>query len=50
MKEPLTLKSIVLFFLPLLFMMELIQLSHTITNAFLARLVAPTEVLAAFNL
>lgn len=50
MKEHLTLKTIILFFLPLLFMMELIQISHSITNAFLARLVAPKEVLAAFSI
>lgn len=50
MKEDLTLKSILLFFLPLLFMMELIQISHSITNAFLARLTAPKEVLAAFSI
>jgi len=50
MKEHLTLKTIVLFFLPLLFMMELVQLSHTIINAFLARLPDPTEALAAFSI
>lgn len=50
MKEPLTIKTIILFFLPLLFMMELIQLSHSITNAFLARLSDPTAALAAFSI
>jgi Na+-driven multidrug efflux pump len=46
----LTLRAILLFFLPLLFMMELIQISHSITNAFLARLAASKEVLAAFSI
>lgn len=50
MKEHLTLKTILLFFLPLLFMTELIQISHSITNAFLARLMTPKEVLAAFSI
>lgn len=50
MKEHLTLKTILFFFLPLLFMMELIQISHTVTNAFLARLLAPKEALAAFSI
>jgi len=50
MKEHLTLKIIFFFFLPLLFMMELVQLSHSITNAFLARLQNPTEALAAFSI
>ena len=50
MKEDLTLKTILFFFLPLLFMMELIQISHTVTNAFLARLLAPKEALAAFSI
>ena len=46
----LTFTAIILFFLPLLFMMELIQISHSITNAFLARLAASKEVLAAFSI
>jgi len=50
MKERLTLKTILLFFLPLIFMSELIQLSHVITNAFLARLLAPKEIIAAFSI
>ena len=50
MKEQLTLKTILLFFIPLLFMMEMVQLSHSITNAFLARLSAPKEALAAFSI
>ncbi|MEW6673117.1 MAG: hypothetical protein AB1427_15540 [Thermodesulfobacteriota bacterium] len=50
MKEHLTLKTILLFFLPLLFMMEMVQLSHSMTNAFLARLSAPKEALAAFSI
>lgn len=50
MREQLTLKTIFFFFLPLLFMMEMVQLSHSITNAFLARLAAPKEALAAFTI
>jgi len=50
MKERLSLKTILLFFLPLIFMSELIQLSHVITNAFLARLLAPKEIIAAFSI
>lgn len=50
MQERLTLKTILLFFLPLIFMSELIQLSHAITNAFLARLLAPKEIIAAFSI
>jgi len=50
MQARLTLKTIVLFFLPLIFMSELIQLSHVITNAFLARLLAPREIIAAFSI
>ena len=50
MKERLILKTILFFFLPLLFRSELIQLSHAVTNAFLARLVAPKEIIAAFSI
>ena len=50
MREHLTFKTILLFFLPLIFMTELIQISHSITNAFLARLSIPKETLAAFNI
>jgi len=50
MTERLTFKTILLFFLPLIFMSELIQLSHAITNAFLARLLAPKEIIAAFSI
>ncbi|MEW6673118.1 MAG: hypothetical protein AB1427_15545 [Thermodesulfobacteriota bacterium] len=50
MKEHLTLKTVFFFFLPLLFMMELVQLSHSVTNAFLARFPDPTEALAAFSI
>ncbi len=49
MQKRLTLKTILIFFLPLIFMSELIQLSHAITNAFLARLLAPKEIIAAFS-
>ncbi len=50
MKPSLTLKNILLFFLPLIFMAELIQISHAVTNAFLARLLAPKETIAAFSI
>ncbi len=50
MRDQLTLKTILLFFLPLIFMTELIQVSHSITNAFLARFSAPKEILAAFSI
>jgi progressive ankylosis protein len=50
MRESLDLKTILLFFLPLIFMTELIQISHSVTNAFLARLSAPKETLAAFSI
>lgn len=50
MEKQLTIKTILAFFLPLIFMAELIQLSHTITNAFLARLLAPKEIIAAFSI
>jgi len=33
-----------------MFMSEMIQLSHSITNAFLARLLAPKEIIAAFSI
>lgn len=50
MRDHLTLKTVLLFFLPLIFMTELIQVSHSITNAFLARFSAPREALAAFSI
>ena len=50
MEERLSLKGIFLFFLPLIFMTELIQVSHSITNAFLARFSTPKETLAAFSI
>lgn len=50
MQERLTFKTILLFFLPLIFMSELIQLSHAVTNAFLARLLAPKVMIAAFSI
>ena len=42
-------KIILLFFLPLIFMTELHQLSHSVVHAFLARLSDPKLVLAAFS-
>jgi Na+-driven multidrug efflux pump len=50
MRDHLTFKAILLFFLPLIFMAELIQISHAVTNAFLARLAAPKEIIAAFSI
>jgi len=49
-KDDLTFKTILWFFLPLLSMMGLIQISHATTNAFLARMAASKEVLAAFSI
>jgi O-antigen/teichoic acid export membrane protein len=50
MREPLTVKAVVIFFLPLILMMELHQLSHATIQAFLARLANPMLVLAAFSI
>ena len=49
-QEPITVKVAVLFFLPLILMMELHQLSHALIHAFLARLNDPMIALAAFSL
>ena len=43
-------KHILLFFLPLIFVTELHQISHTILHAFLARLADPKLTLAAFSI
>jgi len=48
--EPVTMKVVILFFLPLIFMMELHQVSHAAIHAFLARLTNPTLVLAAYSI
>jgi len=50
MRDHLTFKTVLFFFLPLIFMTELIQVSHSITNAVLARFSAPREALAAFSI
>ena len=48
--KPITLRVVTLFFLPLIFMMELHQLSHTVVHAVLARLGDPLKVLAAYSI
>ena len=50
MKSLLTHRSIALFFLPLIFMQELHQISHSVIHAFLARLENPKETIAAFSI
>ena len=46
---PLTVRTAVLFFAPLILTTELHQLSHSLVHAFLARLGDPTTTLAAFS-
>jgi O-antigen/teichoic acid export membrane protein len=46
---PLTVRAAVLFFVPLILMTELHQLSHALVHAFLARLGDATTTLAAFS-
>src|SRR3990172_2930551 len=46
---PLTVRTAVVFFMPLILTTELHQLSHSLVNAFLARLGDPTTTLAAFS-
>ena len=48
--ESLNFKLILAFFLPLIFMTEMHQISHSMVHAFLARLSNPTIVLAAFSI
>ncbi len=50
MREQLTVKAVAIFFLPLILMMNMHQISHTLIQAFLARLTDPLLVLAAFSL
>ena len=50
MREQLTVKAVAIFFLPLILMMELHQISHSVIQAFLARLTDPLLVLAAFSI
>ena len=50
MRDALTVRIILGFFLPLLFMTELQQISHSIVHAFLARLADPKVILAAFSI
>ena len=47
---PLTVRTVVLFFVPLILTTELHQLSHALVHAFLARLGDPTTTLAAFSI
>jgi len=49
MRTTLTYRTALLFFLPLIFMTELHQISHSVVHAFLARLDDPTLALAAFT-
>ena len=46
---PLTVRTAVVFFMPLILTTELHQLSHSLVHAFLARLGDPTTTLAAFS-
>jgi len=46
---PLTVRTAVVFFVPLILTTELHQLSHSLVHAFLARLGDPTTTLAAFS-
>jgi len=48
--EPITVKVVILFFLPLIFMMQLHQVSHAVIQAFLARLADPMVTLAAYSI
>ncbi|MFC1814526.1 hypothetical protein ACFL0M_01015 [Thermodesulfobacteriota bacterium] len=50
MRAALNFKLILLFFLPLIFMTELHQISHSLVHAFLARLADPKLTLAAFSI
>lgn len=50
MSGRLTLKEITRFFIPLIFMAELMMVSHSIIHGFLARLDAPKTTLAAFSI
>lgn len=49
MRESLTIKETLKFFLPLIFVTELLSISHSVIAAFLARLPSPQVVLAAYN-
>ena len=50
MREQLSVKVVAIFFLPLILMMEMHQISHSVIQAFLARLTDPLLVLAGFSL
>jgi len=50
MNAVLTYKAILVFFLPLIFMQELHQISHSVIHAFLARLANPKQTIAAFSI
>ena len=47
--RPLTLTDAYFFFLPLIFMAEMMMISHSVIHAFLARLPDPKVTLAAYN-
>jgi len=49
MRDHLTVKAVAIFFLPLILMMEMHQISHSVVQAFLARLADPLLVLAGFS-
>jgi Na+-driven multidrug efflux pump len=49
MRESLTVKETLKFFLPLMFVIELLSISHSVIQAFLARLPSPQVVLASYN-
>ena len=50
MRDQLTVKAVAIFFLPLILMMQLHQISHSVIQAFLARLIDPLLALAGFSL
>jgi len=49
-RDSLNLKLILAFFLPLIFMTQMHQISHSMVHAFLTRLSNPTVVIAAFSI
>jgi len=49
MRQPVTLRDVSAFYLPLIFTTEMMQISHSVVNASLARLAAPKITLAGYN-
>lgn len=49
-RDSLNMRMILAFFLPLIFMTQMHQISHSLVHAFLARLSDPTVALAAFSI